>query len=269
MKEHGTNERVSVESELSGSLQLAAASHPILLPLLVVFGATIGAQLISLAFGRSNEEQSFASIILPSVLFLSALTLPLVGLGIALGRQIGLGTPLIAALLSKRPGSFQKLQRDVGLAAVLGLALGGILLLVRGISAPYLPPELPTFGHRGALGGLSVSFGAAVAEEVWFRLGLMTLLVWLFARLLDHREVRPIVAWPVIAITSVGFGMAHLPQLMSYGAGSPFAIAGTILGNSVVGILYGWCFWRRSLVAAMVAHFSVDVVLHVLPALVR
>jgi membrane protease YdiL (CAAX protease family) len=76
------------------------------------------------------------------------------------------------------------------------------------------------------------------------------------------------VVWPVIGITSVAFGLAHLPQLTSYGAASPFAIAGTIFGNSVVGVLYGWCYWQRSLVAAMIAHFSVDVTLHVLPALV-
>jgi membrane protease YdiL (CAAX protease family) len=34
-----------------------------------------------------------------------------------------------------------------------------------------------------------------------------------------------------------------------------------------VGLLYGWCYWKRSLIAAMVAHFSVDVVIHVLPAM--
>jgi membrane protease YdiL (CAAX protease family) len=176
---------------------------------------------------------------------------------------------LIAALLSRQPGSSQQLLEDARLAGVLGLILGGLLLLVRLISEPYLPPELPAFGHRGAIGGLSVSVGAAVAEEVWFRLGLMTLMVWCVARSLGHREARPIVAWPIIVLTSVAFGMAHLPQLMSYGAGAPFAIGGTIVGNSVVGILYGWLYWRRSLIAAMVAHFSVDVVLHVLPALVR
>jgi hypothetical protein len=249
-------------------VQPAASSQPTVLLLLVLFGSTIAAQLFSLAFGRSNEGQHFASIVLPSVLFLSAVTLPLAGLGIALGRQTGLGAPLIGALLSRQPGSFRKLQKDAGLAALLGLAVGGILLLVRMISAPYLPPELPAFGHRGAIGGLSVSLGAAVAEEVWFRLGLMTIFLWPVTRVMGDRKVRPIVAWPIIVIISVAFGMAHLPQLLSYGADSPFAIVGTIFGNSIVGILYGWCYWRRSLVAAMIAHFSVDVVLHVLPALV-
>jgi len=243
--------------------------QPILVPLLALYGLTIAAQLISLAYGRIDEEREFAAIVLPSVLFLSALTLPAIALGIGLGRQIGLGAPLVADLMSRAPGSYRKLLKDSGLACVLGATLGGLLLFVRMFTEPYLPPELPAFGHRGVIGGLAVSLGAAVAEEVWFRLGLMTLLVWGVVRVAGHTEARPIVVWPIVLITAVGFGLAHLPQLVSYGAGSQFAIAGTIVGNIAVGVLYGWCYWRRSLVAAMVAHFSVDVVLHVLPALVK
>lgn len=263
-----TNRDASSRSETFGPTQPAAAAQPIVLLLPTLFAATVVAQLISLAFGRSDEAQSLSSIVLPSVLFLSVVTIPSAALGLALGSRIGLGTPLIAALLSRQPTAFQKLRGDASLAAGLGLVLGGMLLLVRMITEPYLPPELPAFGHRGVLGGLAVSLGAAIAEEVWFRLGLMTLLVWAVTRVLGDGGIRPIVVWPIIVITSVSFGMAHLPQLMSYGAGSPFALAGTILGNSSVGILYGWCYWRRSLVAAMIAHFSVDVVLHVFPALV-
>ena len=151
---------------------------------------------------------------------------------------------------------------------MLGVTVGGIFVLIRMISEPYLPVELPTFGYRGVMGGLLVSAGAAVGEEVWFRLGLMTILVWFAARLFGHWETRSIVAWPIIILTSIGFGLAHLPQLISHGAGSPFAIGGTIIGNSVVGILYGWCYWRRSLMAAIIAHFAVDIAIHALPALV-
>jgi hypothetical protein len=173
---------------------------------------------------------------------------------------------LLAELLSGAPSCFRKARRDASLACVLGVAQGGLLLLIRQISKPYLPAEIPDYGHRGVLGGLSVSFGAAVAEEVWFRLGLMTLMIWCVVRFSGDRTTRPLVAWTIIVFTSVAFGMAHLPQLMSYGAGSPFAIGGTVIGNTAVGILYGWCYWKRSLVAAMVAHFVVDIVIHVLPA---
>lgn len=263
----GDSPRAEDASGPPGAAGPAAPSQPIALLLPALFGLTIAAQLVSLAFGRADEELRFAQIALPSVLFLSVLTLPLAGIGIALGRQIGLGAPLLAAVLARAPGAVGKLKRDTLLAALSGLAVGGLLLLLRTITGPYLPPELPAFGHRGAIGGLAVSLGAAVAEEVWFRLGLMTPLVWLVTRVTGDRVVRPQVAWPVIVVTSLAFAMAHLPQLASYGAGSSFAVAGTILGNSIVGTLYGWCYWRRSLVAAMVAHFAVDVVLHVVPAL--
>ncbi len=261
-------ERVEVDVQSDESARPSQRPNKVLLPLIVVIVATVFAQLVSLAFGRADEQQRFGSIVLPSVLFLSAITVPLAGLGIVLGRRINLGTPLLTALLFKEPGSVTKLGRDAAVATVLGLVLGGLLLLLRVFTRPYLPAELPAFGHRGIVGGLAVSFGAAVAEEVWFRLGLMTVLIACLSWFGGHSEDRPEVAWPVIVLTSVGFGLAHLPQLMSYGAGSTFAIGGTIIGNSVVGMLYGWCYWRRSLIAAIVAHFAVDLVLHVFPAIV-
>ena len=244
-------------------------SPPLLPLLLVLYGLTLSAQLVSLALGRIDEGQSFGGLVVPSVLALSAVTVPSILLGICLGRQVGLGAPLLSGLLSGERGSFPQARRDTVLACAMGIALGGLLLLVRQIRGPYLPPQIPAYGHRGAIGGLAVSLGAAVAEEVWFRLGLMTTVVWGLTRLLGHETARPTVVWVTIVLTSAIFGMVHLPQLLSYGAGTAVAIVGTMLGNIAVGILYGWCYWKRSLVAAMGAHFSVDLVLHVLPAFWR
>ena len=149
---------------------------------------------------------------------------------------------------------------------LLGLSMGAALVLLRVLTEPYLPPEIPSFGHRGVLGGILVSAAGAVSEEVWFRLGFMTMLLWAFARLSGHKTIRPSLAWPVIVFVSVAFGLAHLPQLMSYEAGTPFAMWATIIGNSLVGTMYGWCYWRLSFVAAVIAHFAVDLVIHSIPA---
>jgi membrane protease YdiL (CAAX protease family) len=241
-------------------------SSAILLPVVCLYSLTIAAQFIGLAFGRANEEQSFSSIVLPSLVFLSVLTLPACWAGIVLGRQVGLDTPRIAAPVSKQPGSGQKVRNDFVVAGGLGLLLGGLLLVLRVSCQPYLPPELPPLGYRGVLGGLSVSLGAAVGEEVWFRLGLMTALVWIVARLEGDRIPSPMTVWLVIVLSSICFGAAHLPQLASHGAGSPIAVGATVIGNVVVGTLYGWLYWRRGLFAAMISHFLVDLVLHVLSA---
>jgi membrane protease YdiL (CAAX protease family) len=117
------------------------------------------------------------------------------------------------------------------------------------------------------VGGLLASGGAAVAEEVWVRLGVMTVLMWLLARGSRSSPVRPAVAWSANLIAAFAFGLLHLPQLAQYGAASGIGISGTMLGNGIVGLAYGWLYWRHSLLAAMLGHFAVDLVLHVFTAL--
>lgn len=250
--------------DMHHQLKAAAVTQPVFMPLLLILIVTIITQLAHLAY---NSSQDFQSIVLPSVLYLSAITIPLGGLGIWLGRQLGLGTPLLAALLSKQPGAWSKLLSDARVATLLGLSMGVALVLLRELTSSYLPPEIPAFGHRGFWGGLLVSAAAAVSEEVWFRLGILTMLLWSIARLSGRKSIAPSIAWPVIILVSIGFGLAHLPQLNSYGAASPYAIWATIIGNSLVGTMYGWCYWRLSFIAAVIAHFAVDIVIHAIPAL--
>ena len=251
-----------------GTITYLNDKQPLLTSLLFILLLTIAAQLGSLAFTSSTGGKDFQSMVLPSIFALSLVTIPLAGSGIWLGRHIGLGIPLLAALSRNQPGSWKKLFEDATITIPLGLVIGGLLVLVRILTESYLPPELPAYGHRGVIGGLLVSVGAAIGEEVWFRLGLMTILVWALMRLLGHEELRPAVVWAVVLVTSIGFGFAHVPQLLSYGAGSMIGVMGTIIGNTIVGIFYGWCYWRRSLVAAILAHFSVDIAIHVFPALI-
>lgn len=231
--------------------------------MLLLYVLVIAAQFVSLAFGRVDEGRSLASIALPSLLFLSVLTLPACWVGIVLGRRVGLGVWRHDAAWSVQSG---KVWTAVVLAGVLGLLFGGILLGLRILCQPYLPPELPALGFRGVAGGLAVSVGAAVGEEVWFRFGLMTALVWIAGRMINRGAPSRTVIWTVIVLASVGFGLAHLPQLASYGAAAPIAVVATIAGNVIVGVLYGWCYWRMGLAAAITAHFTVDLVLHVLTA---
>jgi hypothetical protein len=227
---------------------------------------TLISQLISLAFGRIDEEQTFSAILIPSLLFLGGITIPLTLVGVHLGRKIGTGAPHIEAWLSGKTLRGGSLKADVAWAVTAGLFLGAALVGLRMITTPYLPETIAEYGFRGVSGSLAVSFGAAVAEEVWFRLGALTLLVWLVTMLSGKEEATRTIFWSVIVVTSVLFGLAHLPQLFSFGAGTTFAIVGTIAGNTAVGVLYGWLFWRRGLFAAICAHFSVDLVIHVIPA---
>ena len=44
---------------------------------------------------------------------------------------------------------------------------------------------------------------------------------------------------------------------------TPLLIARALVLNGIGGIVFGWLYWKRGLLAAMLAHFSADIVLHV------
>jgi membrane protease YdiL (CAAX protease family) len=239
--------------------------YRVALPFIVLLVLTLVTQLSALSY---TATQAFVDILVPSLIALLAVTAPLAALGLWLGNPIGLGAPLLTALLSCSPGAVRKLADDARLAIVIGLAAGVFLWALRILTAPYLPPELPALGHRGVVGGLLVSAGAAIGEEVWLRLGVMTILAWFFVRVSGDTRLKPGSAWAAIILAAVVFSLVHLPQLAAAGAASWAGVLGTIFGNTLVGVIFGWLYWRRSLLAAIVAHFSVDLVLHVFPALV-
>ena len=234
------------------------------MPFLVLVLLTVVSQLVSVGF---TSDKSFADIFLQSTVALLLVSAPLAALGLFLGSRIGLGAPLLTALLMRTPGALRQGARITALAAGIGFSMGLFHWLLRLATVDFLPPELPELGHRGVIGGLLVSFSAAIGEEVWLRLGVMTILAWIAVRALGRYELTSRIAWTAILVSAVAFGAFHLPQLAAAGAATPIGIAATMLGNTLVGVVCGWFFWRHGIISAITAHFAIDVVLHVFPAL--
>lgn len=233
----------------------------------LLIAATVTSQLAMLALSTRQTDQEFASTWAPSLATLLLVTTPLVFLGLLLGKSVKLGAPILTAMVDRQDGVWRQFARNTALSAVLGLALGLGLVGLRYALGDQLPAEMPAFGFRGVTGGMIVSVGAAIAEEVWFRLGLMTIIVYAATRLLRRDTASPFIPWTVILLMALLFAVAHIPQLTSYGAASPRAVLGTLFGNTLVGTLYGWFYWKRGIFAAITAHFFVDVAIHVLPAI--
>ena len=64
------------------------------------------------------------------------------------------------------------------------------------------------------------------------------------------------------------FGAVHIPQAVVLVGPSALVVAFALLGNGVPGVVFGWLYWRRGLVAAMVCHSAADFLLKaVLPLL--
>jgi membrane protease YdiL (CAAX protease family) len=91
----------------------------------------------------------------------------------------------------------------------------------------------------------------------------MTLVAWLITRLTANRLPAPSVVWTANVVAALLFGAMHLPQVQALAALAPSLIAFVLAGNGAVGIACGWLYWRRGIVAAMIAHATVDLVLKV------
>ena len=153
------------------------------------------------------------------------------------------------------------------LAVGLGLGIGVIDVFAEVAITPWMPKPRLTL-TAPAWAGLLASAGAGITEEIWFRFGLMTLFVWLLAR--ESRSFPPAawVFWIGNMAAALLFGAIHLPQAaLQYGLSGP-VLAFVFLDNGIAGILFGWFYWRRGLVAAMVCHFASDIInLAILPLL--
>ncbi len=230
--------------------------------LLALFALTVVTQMSNIAFQKLSNNEPFLPTVLPGLLFLSVLTIPALFIGLKLGSRVGLGFINNKTIQERRVGE------GLRFAIFAAIPLGLFMLALRWLLADSLPAELPEYGFRGPVGGLLVSVGAAVGEEIWFRFGLMTLLLFIASKMrstaLDSHTI-PVI---IILVVGFGFGLAHIPSVIAYGAHTSFAVWATIGGNVAVAVLYGWSYWRYGLLAAITAHFSVDVVLHVLPALI-
>jgi len=107
---------------------------------------------------------------------------------------------------------------------------------------------------------VALAFESSVLEEVVFRLLLLSCLVWLLARGWrgDVLEASPIVIWSAILVSSLAFGLAHLPSWISVAQATPMLVSSVPVLNGMAGIALGQVYWRWGLEAAVVCHFAAD-----------
>ena len=187
-------------------------------------------------------------------------------LGLWLGPKVGLGAPMLYGLLTGDREARVRLRALILPSVVLGVLAGvAIVLLDLWVFGPRLAVAGSDTGdlQPSAWQGLLASFYGAIPEELLLRLGLMTLLVWVGARLTRTSPPRPVVVWAAILIAALVFGAGHLPTTAAVLPLTPLVITRALLLNGIGGIVFGWLYWKRGLLAAMLAHFSADIVLHV------
>jgi membrane protease YdiL (CAAX protease family) len=114
------------------------------------------------------------------------------------------------------------------------------------------------------------AFYGGIGEEILLRLFLLSMLVWILGKITQSETPlsRSGLMWSAIAITSIIFGLGHLPATSMITDLTPLVIARAIVLNGIAGLVLGWLYWRRGLESAIIAHFTADLmILIVLPAI--
>lgn len=174
-----------------------------------------------------------------------------VGVGVMLAPAVELRSWLTARLLGETPPGVtgRGLAVALGLGFVTGLIVVGLdLIVAAGLGTPVVAA---TPDPVSAL--LALTYGG-ITEELMMRYGLMTLLVWLGAQIWTSRPAA--LYWGGIVLAGVLFGAGHLPAMAAIAPLTPLVILRTVGLNALLGLVYGWLFWRKGLEHAMLAHMA-------------
>ena len=199
-----------------------------------------------------------------------------IALGLFFAGRAGLGLPLLeAALRGERPAD--RLRRI--LLPSIGLGVAGSLLVI-GLDTYVFGPALQAQLAGAASGaapaaapaawkGLLASFYGGIDEEILLRLLVMSFLAWLGRFVSRTPEGKPTTAvyWVANLLAAVLFGLGHLPATAAILPITPLVVLRAVALNGLVGVACGYLYFRHGLEAAMLSHFSADLVLHVLFAL--
>ena len=214
----------------------------------------------ALTLQRNVLEQvplPLAAVALASLVQSAVLLAVTVFFGFRAADAVGLRTPFTNAIAARANVRETFMALGPVSAAAVGVA---VAVLIVGLDAIVFRSLMPEFGAAVAtvapsrVEGLFASFYGGIGEEILTRLFLVSVIAWI---------LRGRATWLAIAIAALLFAAGHLPAAATVSPLTPALVVRTMVLNSIAGIAFGWLYWRRGLEAGMIAHFSADLVIHV------
>jgi hypothetical protein len=199
----------------------------------------------------------------------NAIGLVIAIVGLLLSARVGLGMPFIEGAVSEKP-IWIRTKGVLGLCILLSIGSIILVLLIgivfTALSMALQQDVLDAFANLDESTYPSiwkwflVSFHAGISEEIFFRLGLMTIFVWIGNFVHREHVGRPgnLVMWVSVVAAGFSFGIAHLwgvlpvPDIL-------ILKSSVVVQNSMIGILFGWLYWKFGLESATLTHILVDI----------
>jgi hypothetical protein len=147
-------------------------------------------------------------------------------------------------------------------ALTLGALSGAFLILMDIAWLPRLPKALLDSARDTSL---PQNFAASLYG------GIMSAVAWLLSRIWHTQAGLPTdtVFWTANIVMAVGFGLGHLPAIKKLvDRITPFLLTRTLFLNGALALACGWLYWHYGIEAAIIAHFTADIVCHVVGTVV-
>jgi len=176
-----------------------------------------------------------------------------------------MGLPILQGALKGKNKT--KELKAILLPSVFWGVLAGVLIILFSLPFNYWIPELSSSEAAPAVWkGFLASFYGGIAEEVLLRLFIVSLIVWITFKIKKTKDGNPtnFGIWIAIILSAILFGIGHLPATAQIVPLTGLVVFRAILLNGIGGIIFGWLYWKKGLESAIIAHFSTDIVLHVI-----
>jgi hypothetical protein len=186
-------------------------------------------------------------------------------LGLLAARQVGLQMPILKAMVAGQPVG-DALLRILPVALLATIIVGAVMYMIeRYLFMPKLPQELLTLDTRTSFWKklLACLYGG-FDEEILTRLFMVSGFAWLAGLVWKSPSGTPAdgAFWMAIILSALLFGAGHLPATGAVTKLTPFLVARALLINGIPGLAFGYLYWQYGLVAAMLAHFILDLFIH-------
>ncbi len=185
--------------------------------------------------------------------------------GLKLGRRLGLGTPILEALVDGK-GLVSSWRRSALGGLIVGLVISVVLLGLVLLLVPLLPKLPFVAAARVAIWKrVLVCFYGGIYEELLMRFFLVTLIAWIAGKMLrDQANVLTSRAfWIANIVVAILFGLGHLPSAAMVMPITPLVVAAALALNGIAAVGFGLLYRKYGLESAIIAHFIADFVLYV------
>ena len=213
------------------------------------------AWLVTLAGDASAEALGWMAVMGFGIMLALA-----IWLGLKLGPQVGLSTPLIHAAVEGRTP-----WRGIRVLSLPGVA-GGVIGAAWLVTLAVVWPESMSFVDPVyGLPLLPKILYGSFTEELLLRFGMLSLVMWLMWKAFGSPKRRPgwLLGWAAIAIAALL--SAGIPVYLGWtvtGTMSAAVVAQLLVCEIVYGLLAGVMFWRYGLESAMLAHLVTYLLSH-------